>query len=131
MVGFAQKLFLECTGNCFWKKEGHEIPPGWPLLQKMLEQRYLDFIDYSIAQQLLGEPCAANEPAGSFICHLSLATRQGHLCIKIEEGSIFPPPEDLWGVSEEADTSYSQRQYRNSIRFELLSFKAQLPLLRS
>lgn len=70
----------------------------WPFLEKMLDAKCLGCVDLALAQKLVG---TYPEPIGAFLCHLSLAMRQGHLCVCIQEDNIYPPPDALWLNEEE------------------------------
>lgn len=93
MNGIAQKLFQERS-----QKNLIEDPKKitkWPLLEKMLAVKCLGYIDLSLAQQLLHQE-VPSEAAAALICHLSMAARRGHVCVKIEQGSIIPSLEEIW-----------------------------------
>ncbi len=114
MEGLAQKLFFERTGSTPWLAgKGASSRSDWPALDKMLARRYLAYIDYALARNLLknedGEAC------GAFLCHLSAALRRGHLCIKIGQGTVFPHPKDLWketfGEQHDSDTVYQEEDF--------------------
>lgn len=72
----------------------------WPILDAMLAANTLSYIDYALSQHLLKNISEANEAMACFLCHLSLASRSGHLCIKIEDGQITPHPRELWMEAE-------------------------------
>lgn len=92
MTGLAQKLFLE-RGRQSLEVEKR---PKWPILNKLLAGKYLSDIDYALAEHLLSEYPLSGEEEASFICHLSIAARQGHLCVCVENGKVIPDPECLW-----------------------------------
>lgn len=64
----------------------------WPLIQKLVESEYFDFIDFAIAEHLSKRYSFSNEATAAFLCYLSLALRQGHLCVKVNEEQIVPDP---------------------------------------
>lgn len=94
MLGFAQRHFLEKGGELFSRR-----PVFWPFLQKLLSQGFLHYIDYAIASKLLEDNPDA-EAAAACICHLSIATRNGHLCIGIKD-AVQPAPETCWISGDE------------------------------
>jgi exodeoxyribonuclease V alpha subunit len=107
MNGIAQKLFQERS-----QKNLVEDPKKiskWPLLEKMLAAKCLGYVDLSLAQQLLRQE-APSEAAAALICHLSMAARRGHVCVKIEQGSLIPSLEEIWvddepGLKKTASTA--------------------------
>lgn len=74
---------------------------NWPLVKKLFETNYISHIDYVLAYQLLSKISEAPEELAIFICYLSLAQRQGHLCVYISENHIYPDIKDLWPKSNE------------------------------
>jgi exodeoxyribonuclease V alpha subunit len=79
-------------------------PMKWPFLETMLSTNILPYIDYALSQHLLKDIPEANEAMACFLCHLSLASRSGHLCIMIDNGQVFPSPKELW---PEIETNYA------------------------
>lgn len=68
----------------------------WPLLQKCLEAEILDPIDLILAGHILQNPSSENLEEACALCHLSLAVRAGHLCVKGESGVLEPSSEIFW-----------------------------------
>ncbi len=68
---------------------------NWPLLQQALFQGTIEPIDLILAQTILGSNSADLYPAACTLCHLLLATREGHLCIQKFNNSIYPEPTEL------------------------------------
>lgn len=97
MLGLAQKLFIERAALTVSPWKGVKlIAPHWRLLETMLQARQLGYVDLALAQRLL-DPCLhATEGAAALICHLSLAARQGHLCVNISAENIYPSVESVW-----------------------------------
>lgn len=80
MPGLAQRLFFE--------REGRNLSSEtetWPFLKKLVSDKRLASIDLALAEMLLKPYPNAKEEVASFLCYLSLATRQGHLCIRVAE----------------------------------------------
>ncbi len=106
MAGLAQKLFLK-SGRQLPEKEAQ---PRWPTLDKLLAGQYLADVDYALAEHLLSGHPQSCEEAAAFICHLSIATRQGHLCVRVNAQNASPDPCALWmeacdnrSINEEID----------------------------
>lgn len=97
MLGLAQKLFLERAATAIspWKSVQQNVP-HWPLLETMVQSKRLGYVDLALAQRLLHHCPEATEAMAALICHLSLATRQGHLCVTINHENIFPSIESVW-----------------------------------
>lgn len=103
MVGLAQKLFFEKEKEMPWKKPKDPFFKKWPLLENLHKSGYLSYIDLALAEQILKKSSCSPESTAALISHLSIASRSGHLCVKIENNTIYPPPKDLWTGS---DNSY-------------------------
>jgi exodeoxyribonuclease V alpha subunit len=105
MLGSAQKLFAERSSQS--PLSPIKQSPHWPLLEKMLNQKNLGYIDFSLARHLLQKvPIDPNqtEALAAFICHLSMAVREGHVCVCItEEGEINPSVAQIWIAEEEKE----------------------------
>lgn len=84
MQGMAQKLFAERGGMIASK------PQAWPLVAKAFS-----YVDYALAQHFLRGIANADESHAVLIAYLSLAVREGHLCIRIDEEGISPAPDQL------------------------------------
>lgn len=93
MTGLAKKLFLEKNSE---QKTIQKALSQWPLLEYLLENQFLPYIDYALAKCLLSNFPEANQKAAAFLCHLSLISRQGNLCICIEDNQITPDPRQSW-----------------------------------
>ncbi|MBA3816035.1 MAG: exodeoxyribonuclease V subunit alpha [Parachlamydiaceae bacterium] len=97
MLGLAQKLFLDKAATVIspWKEIKQNKPP-WPLLEIMLQAKWLGYVDLALAQRLL-QPCPqTTEGMAAFLCHLSMAARQGHLCVTINTENIYPTVDSIW-----------------------------------
>lgn len=81
MLGFAQKLFAE--NGCKLPAPAHR--DTWPQLAAMFP-----YVDYAFAQHILNEIPDACEEVAALVAYLSFTAREGHLCIRIEPGSVFP-----------------------------------------
>lgn len=92
MLGIAQQLFLERRGS---KPSSLATALSrWPSLDNLLpKSRNLEL---AIATELLSPFPKASEQAAAFICHLCLAARQGHLCVRVDGNTLSPSPRELW-----------------------------------
>lgn len=101
MIGIAQRLFIDRHGKTPWKQSREKkITFEWPLLEQMLEAKYLGYSDYALADNILRKLDTGQESLAALICHLSQASRQGHLCITIHKTSITPSVQDIWIATE-------------------------------
>lgn len=98
-TGIAQKLFNQRENN----SSAENL--RWPNLQILLNATKLSFIDLALAEELLASIPNADEGVAALICHLSIASRNGHLCIEITEDGISPSPVKLWTESIEDQTT--------------------------
>ncbi len=72
----------------------------WPMIEAALAQGAISYADAAFAEMLLRNHPEATEATAGFICHLTLAAREGHLCVHLENGHLQPAPQALWPVSE-------------------------------
>jgi exodeoxyribonuclease V alpha subunit len=116
MEGMAKKLFMERKGySPFDESKNNFSQPNWPLLNKLRNSGILPYIDYILAERLTSSLNTQSESMAAFICHLSICTKQGHLCIQIDENGICPDPYLLWRHSglklEEANTEVNHNTF--------------------
>ncbi len=64
----------------------------WPTLQALFDAQRIGLVDLLLAEHLLPN-C---EASAAFICHLSAASRVGHLCVTLIDDRLFPSPEEIW-----------------------------------
>lgn len=88
MTGFAQKLFLEMSGKIQVKKS------VWPALEKCVADGIIGVVDYAIAQEVLSYAPSQEETA-FFIAYMSLASREGHICIRLDDDCVYPEVKGL------------------------------------
>lgn len=96
----------------------------WPHLANALAKKGLTHIDVAIAEKLLQTHPEAGEGVAAFLCHLSAAMREGHLCIEVTGHGIKPTPEELW--AQEGDSSLSANDFR-ALNHLIIEGAAQLP----
>lgn len=106
MQGIAQKIFLERSLKLH-SPENKRVSKDrkivqWPFLEEMIRKHYLGYVDLYLAQHLLHDMGIEAEEVAALICHLSMASRQGHGCVKIEKKTfdsndeIKPSPSEIW-----------------------------------
>lgn len=100
MIGMAQQLFLEKFSKLPWKVNFSKQEIKWPLLEKMLEAKYLNYVDFALAKRIQQGIKSTDQASAALICHLSMASRQGHLCATIDKNKIIPSPQDIWRTEE-------------------------------
>jgi exodeoxyribonuclease V alpha subunit len=111
MTGIARKLFSErMLKNLI---ADLDKVSKWTLLETMLQEKRLGYVDLSLSRQLIGGE--AEESIAAFICHLSMASRYGHICTLIENGNINPPVEEIW-VADDTDLVNASRGNLEKIR---------------
>jgi exodeoxyribonuclease V alpha subunit len=109
MRGMAKTLFEESVKRIPWKERSHKKHiPSWPILDYFFSIKGLSYSDYAFAERLWQSYPQLTEEAASFICHLTLAARQGHLCIKIDQHNLLPDVTPLW--TQEALTEPLEEQ---------------------
>lgn len=69
---------------------------SWLNVMEALDRKYLQYIDLEIAEKLLRSYPKAGEDSALFLCYLSSALREGHLCVQVEADKLTPSLENLW-----------------------------------
>lgn len=89
-LGLAQISFLEKKGYLPYRPKKSI---RWPQLHAAVKQGKFSFIDYAFAEAVLRNYPVADEKAAAFLCRLSLASREGHVCLQVdkEEGLALLP----------------------------------------
>lgn len=96
--GLAQKIY--CERMQIEPSRHMKTLHPWPLLELMLSAKSLGYVDYALAGRLLEKTGRMDESLAALICHLSLASRRGHLCVTIDAGQISPSPEEVWAIDD-------------------------------
>jgi len=95
MHGIAKKLFKAYVGTSPWKEhKGKGYRSTWPILNQLQQAGVLSSIDLALAAQLL-EGGDSQESVAAAICYVSLAARQGHLCIGLHASQLAPSLSEL------------------------------------
>ncbi len=97
--GFAKSLFYEREQKSPWLYKSKKESP-WPFLNELLNQGTITYLDLSLAHQLLKQEKQASQHLAVFICHLFLAAKKGHLCVKIGSDSMQPDIASIWESEE-------------------------------
>lgn len=105
MLGLAQKMFLNQRKLAEPESSAKKSPASWPLLDKLVLQKRLAYVDYALSERLLSGLDLADEATAALICHLSIAVRQGHVCIYVDDQNVWPDPSFSWRESVE-DAGY-------------------------
>jgi len=104
MPGLAKKLFIEKHHHTPWSLKLSKIATNcWPTIVKLLDKGVISYIDYSLAVTLLKTIDHPTEAHAALICHLSIAAKNGHLCVRSENDLILPDPKKLWSLVDEDD----------------------------
>ena len=106
MSGLAQQLFYERMEKPWSETEDTK---EWSLLDQLIRLGILSPLDITLAEELLPLN-SASEALAAAICHLSLATRHGHLCTRREGQQITPPSQQLFGEEQGTETSEALTQ---------------------
>ncbi len=69
-------------------------------IAELLEEELIAPIDYALADRLIYKNGSDSEEAFLFICYLSKASREGHLCVRMDGDEILPHPELLISVDK-------------------------------
>lgn len=98
MTGLAKTLFINQYSKSPWKRQVFPTTwsSSWPILEALAEAQCVGYVDLAFAKRLLEKVPEPDEACGALLCHLSMAARQGHLCISIGADGTYPRPEDIW-----------------------------------
>lgn len=66
----------------------------------LIERDCLSYIDFALAAQLVKSLPESGENVVAFLSHLSAATRRGHLCIIVDDKSVWPHPREIWSENQ-------------------------------
>lgn len=115
--------------SLFKSQKSLEIEDNWATLTSLEKAGYLSFLDLAIAKELLKDFDEQNEALAALICHLSLASRNGHLCVQIEGQTIFPDPFTSWSencISEKGEipSEHSKEQLKTIFSMILQAFNS-------
>lgn len=96
--GFAKKKFFDSYQKAPWRSI---VPrqsgcPNWPFLELFLSQHRIAYIDYDLTCRLLCNDPSVGQEVALFICHLIMASKQGHLCVQVTSDSLSPSVQKLW-----------------------------------
>lgn len=93
--GLAKSLFSETEQRFPWQSLKKKESP-WPILNELLYQGTISYLDLFMAHRLLKEVPETSQELAVLICHVLLAAKQGHLCVKIEAQTLFPCIDAIW-----------------------------------
>lgn len=108
----------------------HRSHRNWPFLNRALECGFLSPFDYLLAESLLVHCPDGSEAVAAFICHLSISTRTGHLCIAIKNNTLTPDPSYIWTQEEshiETTDQIDLESFYNALRSLILTGSQTIP----
>lgn len=99
--GFAKTFFADAYRRIPWLclKE-NQAEHRWPFLDIFLAQKRLSYLDYVLVYRLLRNYPDVGQEVALFLCHLALATKEGHLCVHVTEEGLNPSVVQLWRNEE-------------------------------
>lgn len=99
--GYAKTLFSNAYQREPWLAlETNQENRQWPILEQLFEQNRLSYLDYVLTHRLLRNYPDACQEAALFICHLIIAAKEGHLCVRINDQGLNPSVKQLWQNEE-------------------------------
>lgn len=99
--GFAKTLFAEAYQRAPWlSSDANQEKRSWPFLDLLFEQKRLSYLDYVLTHRLLRNYPEAGQEVALFLCHLTLAAKEGHLCVHVNEQALNPSVMQLWQNEE-------------------------------
>lgn len=129
MQGCAQKLFYtkKLKGNLQDSKFFSCMPDN-RILEFFFNRGILSYADLFLAKNLLGLEGIAIKGLVPLVCHLSLAIRQGHLCIEYTNDTVRPDPSLLWKLYGEEEEAGDLQEELNEITDLILLGIKNIPL---
>lgn len=95
--GLAKKQFFDCHQSIPWKRTDRSSGHSWPLLNELYSKGLCTDLDYFLIQRLNKLcPHPLDQEVVLFLCHLLIASREGHLSISVQENNLKPTVEELW-----------------------------------
>lgn len=99
--GFAKTLFADAYQRAPWLSVGeNQKEKSWPFLDRLFEQKRLSYLDYVLTHRLLRNYPDAGQEVALFLCHLTLAAKEGHLCVHVLHEGLNPSALQLWQNEE-------------------------------
>lgn len=99
---FAKARFADVYQRTPWSSRETQEKCKWPFLDHQFAQKRISYFDYILTYRLLRNYPQVGEEVALFFCHLTLAAKDGHLCIKVNDHQLYPPVAKLW-QNEECD----------------------------
>lgn len=121
--GFAKTVFAHAYQRTPWLSllENQKKEP-WPFLELLFEQKRLSYLDYVLTHRLLRNYPHIGQEVALFLCHLTLAAKEGHLCVHVTEQELNPSVRQLW----QDDEGLSLTPENETILTQILLIGAQL-----
>ncbi len=99
--GFAKTLFADAYQRAPWLSlDENQEKRSWPFLDLLFEQKRLSYLDYVLTHRLLRNYPDAGQEVALFLCHLTLAAKEGHLCVHVNDQGVNPSVVQLWQNEE-------------------------------
>lgn len=108
--GLAKMQFVAAHQRSPWITIGkwHVGRQQWPFLELFLAQHRVTYLDYDLTHRLLRNYPTVGQEVALFICHLILASKDGHLCVQVNDDDINPTVQQLWQNEEGSLLSHDE-----------------------
>lgn len=100
-LGMAQQLFLQRMRTSPWRATNGAS-------NEQTLSRWYSALDIALAQALTEDTVDTSTALQALICHLSAASQQGHLCIRIGADTITPAAHDLFDIDMQNENDLHQ-----------------------
>lgn len=108
--GFAKTFFTHSYQRIPWiSLERGKNERECPLLDSLFTQKRISYLDYILVHRLLRDHPEAGQEVALFLCHLTLAAKEGHLCVHVSDTGVNPTVAHLWR-NEEGRLSVDEEQ---------------------
>ena len=99
--GFAKTGFVDTYQRTPWfSLVDNQEKKRWPFLELLFEQKRLSYLDYVLTHSLLRNYPNAEQEVALFLCQLTLAAKEGHLCVHVTDEGLNPSVMQLWQNEE-------------------------------
>jgi exodeoxyribonuclease V alpha subunit len=110
VTGFAKSLFKETHKATPWRINRGSNPSTCLMLDLLFQRKQCTYLDYVLTLRLLRPYGTVSPDVAIFICHLIMAAREGHLCVRVEPSGSIPGVPQIWGRDGKLALSFEETQ---------------------
>ncbi len=107
--GLAKTSFVHTYQRTPWLSiDTEQRQHRWPFLDFLIAQKRVAYLDYVLVHRLLRNYPDVGQEVALFLCHLTLAAKEGHLCVHVTKEGLNPTVVKLWQNEESHPLSADQ-----------------------